>query len=273
MNVLHIGYNMHSLYYFSAGHLFERLKCGVFEETKGLAVATIGYPVPTIIKPWYFWAPLVGHTGPWDAIRSRLSEPEVDRMAALLVGGVLISYVVINYFLQLRLLQRQPFANVSSQWAMVFGVKKSAFLLGVVALVACHFIAMAVTPPTFPKKLGQVVYSLVLFATFLIVVRVLGWIVYQHQAVPGSPILSLADGKWLFASLVILWSVDIAHPVYEYVFGRGPLTVILHGFFGIMFIFGNATSLVARLATTSPLNRAVGLGPRVPSVQTLPVPP
>ena len=53
MNSIHLGYNMHSIYYFAAGHDFDTLKCGAFEREPGLTVATIGFPLPTIIKPWF----------------------------------------------------------------------------------------------------------------------------------------------------------------------------------------------------------------------------
>ena len=222
-----------------------------------MAVATIGYPVPIVIKPWYWWAQLVGHTAPWDAVRAQLREPELTAELLGLVVGLAVGFAVLSYALQRTVLQREAPSTPLSRWATRVGMHRSAVLLAVLLLLVSHFVAVSITPRLLPKKAGAAFYTLYLCATFVLGARLLAWGVYHQQTAPGqAPPPHLTDAKWLLASLVIMFSADLILPVYEAILGLGIHILVLHGFFGLMFVTSNAVGIVTNLASHSPLAHA-----------------
>jgi hypothetical protein len=248
MNALHLAYNMHALYYFSAGREFERLKCGVSAGRSGMAVATIGYPVPIVIKPWYWWASLVGHTGPWDRVRSGLPEPELYLAVAGRLFGLLAAYVGLGFLMAHFCLRHEPAPNRLSRWALQHGPTQSAYAVGFALLLASHLLANACTPRTAPKQLGAMLYSLHLTVFYILSVRWAAWYVYQQHARPGTTLLPLTRGKWLLASLAVLWSTPIMHPALATLIGLGIHTVLIHAVGAITLVVANAMGIVGSVA-------------------------
>lgn len=287
MNALHLNYNMHAIYYFAAGHEFESLKCGVFEDEPGLAVATIGFPLPTVIKPWcgvrgwvrcllagrgcaktlahrYWWTPLVGHTPAWDAVRARLHEPELVASVLFRLVGVLGAYAILGRALAARAARPlDAAAAAAARWVPRVGVTRLARGLGLAALFVAHLLAARVTPATLPNLWGAVLYSTALATAFLLLARVAGWAVFQHTAAADRPLLPLTDARAFLAALAGFWLCAPSHAVLEFVLGRGLHVIILHALLGLVLLVGTATGLVAQLAATSPF--ATNLRPATPA--------
>jgi hypothetical protein len=156
LNQLHISYNMQTFYQWATGS-FEPYRCGPFADIAGLPVGSIGYPVPTMIKPWYWWVGFVGHAHEWSEVRATLDEPEWLPVTLVILACTALLYVLGGRGILRLTASPAPVHAVHSAIARL-GSKTSALVVCLLCLVVANRIAMTVIPNTVRPLHGIVMY-------------------------------------------------------------------------------------------------------------------
>jgi hypothetical protein len=157
LNQLHISYNTHTFYQWSAGS-YEPYRCGPFADVAGQPVASIGYPVPTIIKPWYWWVGMIGHTHEWNDVRMTLDEPGwfVVFVGVLALAAAL--HFVGSWALDKYLPTVPPQLAVHALLVRMGG-RTSASIVCLLCLILANRISQMVVPFTAPPVYGIGMYA------------------------------------------------------------------------------------------------------------------
>ena len=156
LNQLHTSYNMHSLYSLATGS-FEHFRCGPFMQTPSEPVASLGFPVPTIIKPWFWWVGILGHAGAWQQVRNELREPDLPWVPITLLVFLSVALLVAHRAVS-HVVEREFPTYTLHQYIVRMGPKGLALLLFAPCLIGSVKVGALVTP-----RLIRPVYGIVLF--------------------------------------------------------------------------------------------------------------
>jgi hypothetical protein len=263
LNQLHIGYNMHTIYRLGVGN-YERFRCGSFQECPGDPIASMGFPLPTVIKPWYWWSPMVGHTPDWNSIRANLPEPEMPVLITSRLTLAAVSFFVLQYFVT-SLTSREPKHTLINTLALRIGLRVSAVVCATVVLFTVNRITMLLFPPIVPAMWGVVLYASYHFPSMLLASRLIGHYVFLLRGTTQVPIVRAAD--WLpafagFVSIFLAWYWD---RVLFAVLGSGLYIPILRATMVLSAMVIGHLSVFLKLAARSPLGKPTALHPATPA--------
>ena len=223
LNQLHISYNMHALYALGTGS-FQHFRCGPFLQTPDEPVASIGYPVPTVIKPWFWWVGLLGHAAAWQEVRNTLDEPDLPAIFASILALQLVALYIAH-----RAVARVVAGEFRTYWwhrhVPALGVKKLALAVSVVSIAAGARVGLMATPRLIRPAYGLVLCGVAYFAVMTLCARLLLWLVAHVR-------WQVSGRTWLpsMAAYVLLLHGRACDGAVAVVLGWGMHTSVLRAF-------------------------------------------
>ncbi len=255
-SVLHITYNMHALYHFIRGNL-DPYRCGPASGyTDHFPVATLGFPVPPIIKPWYFWTPMMGHSDMWHDIRAELSEPDMYVSYFLRLALLLVLWVALRAAMHRTPGLHEEFRVIVALRRAILriGPSRSSVLVGVLLMMLSArfglFVAPAIMRPTMGLSLYFVGHVIALYA----LARMAANIFFNITSSPIAPSVATRDLGFVMGALVLLFTMQIWRTyLFELLLGYGLHTVIVCFVIAMAGVLGSHVYLVLHIARRSPL--------------------
>ena len=254
-NLLHITYNMHALYLFARGDL-DVYRCGpagAYPQDK-MPVATLGFPVPPIIKPWYYWTPIMGHADEWHAVRNTLDEGE---MAWLFFGQVLLALLAFSAasFTLAPYIRTDRSIPWLSRYLRRLGTQGAGLAVGVVACILtnrlCNLYVTHIMRPVY----GLTLYCLCHMLLLTMIARVAANVCFAIVTTPAapSPVSQRHMLHIAFALTAMCLSRYWRALFLEPILGYGILTVLLAFLISALAVVGTQLYLFIDISRHSPL--------------------
>jgi hypothetical protein len=287
VNVLHIGYNMHSLYMLANDDL-EMYRCGVFSGSSSSSssssstsgsdkaleeqgqqqqqqqqqleeddesvppMATIAYPVPLIIKPWYWWCFLVGHSQEWNEVRAKLSEPDLVFTELFRAAVIVLLYLLIMVKLD-SVTVSEVAQTPGHRRIKNMGPLPSALLFGSLCFAVAIIVGLKVTPSISQPHHGGLLCWIAFFATFHVLARAVGHYVFLQTSTFRSCVPSFYDYRLAFGATLFLFTLNYWRPIFVSLIGYGLHMTILTALLGVVAVVSSHLQIFIHLVFVSPL--------------------
>lgn len=254
VNQLHVGYNMHALYHMGTGDV-NHFRCGAFSRISNKdrpSVATMGYPLAVILKPWYWYSPFLSHTRVWNEYRSELHEPW---LAQELLGRVVALIAIWGFVLLVlpKYLRREQPTTAIHRIFVKLGPGMTASILGVVAVLTSMIIGFNFFPKTWPPSYGIPVFIAIEMASVLFFARVIGCFVFQIPATATDHIVPVQALLFPALTLGFVFSGDYTDWIFKLIVGPSLLHKIFSGLLSVASTLMLQINIFLHLSHASPL--------------------
>eukprot|EP00053_Salpingoeca_punica_P008151 m.73710 g.73710 ORF g.73710 m.73710 type:complete len:492 (+) comp14475_c0_seq1:307-1782(+) len=214
MNTLHIGYNMHALYMLANDDM-EIYRCGPFAKLPAdeLPVATIAWPVPTIIKPFLWWTFVVGHTHEWNKVRAGLDEPEMVFYFYTRLPLVLVGYLVVMLALD-RVTAHERAGSAWHARIKHLGATPTASTGGLLIFFAALSFGLWLTPVVMPLHMAGALCFAAAFACYHVLARLFAFYVLLCPSTLRSLVPAFAELRICFLSTALLFSINYIRALF-----------------------------------------------------------
>jgi hypothetical protein len=252
LNVLHLAYNMHSLYHFVRGDL-DNYRCGPAAGVTGeYPVATLGYPVPPIIKPWYYWTPIMGHTDIWNTIRADLDEPELSssfwtRLVLLVLFFAGASHVLAPF---LRSDHRYPLLR---SFLRSLGSNGAPVFVGLICIAMTNRLCSSFVPHILRPAMGLTLYLASHVLVLTLFARLAANLCFGCVSTPTAPLVPLTSMSHVALSFAFLFLSKFWRLALVPLIGYGLHTVIIAFAIGLVAITTTQIYLFVRIGRAGTL--------------------
>lgn len=252
-NVLHIAYNMHALYYYVRGDI-DIYRCGPSGDSEDeLPVATLGYPVPPLIKPWYFWTPIMGHSDHWHAIRNTLDEPDIYMQFFLRLVAVILFYVGISTYVLPPFLQGDHCPLRLRRALLRMGPTAAGILVGTVSFVITAEVCISFVPFILRPWMGMTLYTVTHILVLTLLARISSNVCFAVTSSPSSHPVPLQLSTNSAAALILLFTTKLWRPLFVVFMGYGLQTVIVCFVLACAAVVSTQLYLFVRVSRSSPI--------------------